>query len=187
MEGRTSIRHLLLAAVAMFVLSDVGYADQVTIQAGQGANIFLFQNAHPTATATDFRVVLLSQPQPAIGGGTGGPLFPDPHFEVGAAGGGFLRVIYDGGAGVPAGLIYAHSFPDWPVGTRFNVFFSYTIAGQIELLDAKVVGQGTATAQGKTTSTPEPITMLLLGTGLAGVAIKTRKRLKSRKSSKGRQ
>ena len=180
MKGRTSTRHLLLAAVAMFVLSDVSYADQIKIEAGQGANIFLFQNMHTTATATDFRVVLVSQPQPAIGGGEGGTPFPEAHFEVAAAGGGFLRVIYDSGPGVPAGLIYAHSFPGWPVGTTFNVFFSYTIGGVTELLEAKLVGQGTAAAQGKTTPTPEPATMILLGTGLAGVAIKMRRRLQRR-------
>ena len=34
---------------------------------------------------------------------------------------------------------------------------------------------------------PEPTTLLLLGSGLAGVAIKTRKRLKSRKRTQGSQ
>lgn len=183
MKGTTSIRHLLSAAAVILVLSAMVYADQITIQANQGANVFLFQNVHPTEqTATDFRVTLLSLPPPAIGAGTGGTPFPDAHFEEGGAlGGGFFRVVYDGGPGVPFGLIYAHSFPGWPVGTRFDVFFSYKIDGQIQLFGAKLVGQGsTATPQGQTTPTPEPTTMLLLGMGVVGVALRTRKKRKQR-------
>lgn len=179
MKRATSITRLLLAVVAVLVASGAVRADQITIQANQGANVFLFQNVHPTEqTATDFRVTLLSLPPPAIGDGTGGTPFPDAHFEEGGAlGGGFFRVVYDGGPGVPFGLIYAHSFPGWPVGTRFDVFFSYKIDGQIQLFGAKLVGQGsTATPQGQTTPTPEPATMLLLGAGLAGFAMNARKR-----------
>lgn len=47
-------------------------------------------------------------------------------------------------------------------------------------LNGNVVVQATRDGQ----SIPEPTTMLLFGTGLAGVAIKTRKRLKGRKSRK---
>ena len=48
----------------------------------------------------------------------------------------------------------------------------------------QLTGQATAP---EPNCTPEPTTMLLLGTGLAGVAIKTRKRLKHRKSRQGSQ
>ena len=185
MQGTTSIRPVLLAAVAILVFSNLGYAEQVTIQANQGANVFLFQNIQ-TTTATDFRVFLLTLGAPAIGNGDGGAPFPNAHFEQGAPiGGGFFLVTYDGGSGVPSGLIYAHSFPGWPVGTTFDVLFSYTnSAGQTELRNPKVVGQGGATAQGQTTPTPEPATLVLLGTSLVGVAIKTRTRLKRARGNK---
>lgn len=178
MKGRISLRQLLLAAVALFVFSEVGYADplKITIPA-PGVNTFVFQN-DSTERALDFRVVLASlPPPPAIGGGTGGTPFPDAHFELPATGGGFLRVIYDGGPGIAAGGMYTHSFPDWAVGAMFNVSFSY--AGGV-LRDPKVIEVNTSKGEGQTTPTPEPTTLFLLSAGLAGVAVKTRKRLKSR-------
>lgn len=181
MKGKISLRHLLFAAVAVFVFSTVGYADPLIISIpAPGVNTFVFVNAHPTATATDFRVVLASVPPPAIGGGFGGTPFPVTTLQLPAAGGGFLRVIYDGGPGIPAGGTYTHSFPNWPVGTMFNVSFSYIIGGQIVLLDPIVVTVNSSTGQGATNPIPEPTTMVLLGTGLVGVAIKTRKRFKER-------
>jgi len=176
MKRRISLRHLLLAAVAVFVFSGSSYADPLVIVTGPGANIFMFQNAHPTLTATDFRVVLLSVPPPAIGGGFGGAPFPVTNLQLPAAGGGFLRVIYDGGPGVAPGGIYTHRFPNWPVGTMFSISFSYLINGQIVLLDPIVIGQSASNPQGQTTATPEPATLLLLATGLSGFAAAIRRR-----------
>lgn len=182
MKRRILIRHVLLSAIAVFVLTEAAHADPLVIVTGAGGNSFVFQNAHPTATATDFRVVLLSVPPPAIGGGTGGAPFPVTTLQLPAAGGGFLRVIYDGGTGVAPGGMYTHSFPDWPVGTMFDVQFSYLIGGQIVLMDPVLVQRGAFTTQGETTSTavPEPMTLFLLGTGLAGVAAKVRGRRQAR-------
>jgi len=178
MKKRTLIRHVLLTAVAIFVLSDVGYADPllITTQAGQAANIFTFQNVHPTEVATDFHVVLLTPGPPVIGGGSfGGAPFPNLILVN-------PSITYIGGPGIQPGGLYTHGFTGWPVGTQFEVTFSYTINGQTVFMDPFIVITIASTAQGETIATPEPTTMLLLGTGLAGVAIKTRKRFKRRKS-----
>ena len=185
MKGRISFRHLLFALVAVLVFSVVGYADALITIPAQGVNTFVFQNAHTTATATDFRITVLaviSDPLPAIGGGFGGAPFPMATFQNPANSGGFHRVVYDGGAGIPAGETYTHSFPDWPVGAVFGVSFSYLIGGQVVFLDPKVLEVNTSNGQGFTRPVPELTTLLLLGTGLAGAAIKSRNRFKERKS-----
>ena len=181
MKRRISIRYVLLAAVAMFVLSDVGYADplRITTQAGQAANTFTFRNEHPTETATDFHVVLLTPGPPVISGASfGGAPFPNLILVNPA-------ITYIAGPGIPVGGLYTHAFVGWPVGTQFEVTFSYTINGQTVFMDPFVVITIASTAQGETIATPEPTTMLLLGTGLAGVAMKMRKTLKSRKTRQG--
>jgi len=114
-----------------------GQATSAIVTTGPGDNTICFVNGEELLTATDFKVVLLGVPPPAIGGGFGGTEFPVASFEVDAAGGGFLRVVYQagaGGTGVPAGEKYNHSFPGWPVGTQFRVSFSYSPTEQAPIL-----------------------------------------------------
>ena len=183
MKGRISLRHLLFAAVAVLVFSVVGYADPVLIFIpAPGVNTFVFQNVSDTLTATDFEVTVSTSFGLGIERGFGGAPFPVTTLQGPLVGGGFVRVVYDGGPGIPRGGTYTHSFPDWPVGTLFSVTFSSIIDGQRVLFDPRVLEVNRSAGQGFTTPTPEPTTLFLLGTGVVGVVIKTRKRFKRRKS-----
>jgi len=65
-------------------------------------------------------------------------------------------------------------------------FFGGSFSIFVPAGESRGVGAGLGVG-GSAQVVPEPTTMLLLGTGLAGVAIKTRKRLKTRKRAQGSQ
>jgi hypothetical protein len=72
-------------------------------------------------------------------------------------------------------------------GVAPGTFTSFSVTIRVfDLLDGAADGSARFTLRQHAT-VPEPTTMFLLGTGLAGVVIKTRKRLKSRKSGQGSQ
>jgi len=162
---RFACRCLLLYATATFAMTEASYAVPITIR--QGMDSFTFQNSDRMRTAEDFQVDLLSAPPPAIGRGAAGQPFPRATFQIPVPAGGFRRAIYDRGIlgnGVAPFGFYTHSFPGWPVGTMFDVHFSFSPS----LEDPVIVNQGHFITEGFTspTSVPEPSSLIIFGTGM---------------------
>ncbi len=158
----------------------------VLMLGGPAPQTYKFTNTQ-LITATDFKVSLAfpdQAPPPAIGGGNGGIPFPVTNLQLPAAGGGFLRVIYDGGPGIAPGGMHTHSFIGFPAGFKIEALFSYNNnpndlrEPQFELLSAG------ASAQGKTVaSVPEPTsTLSILALGTLGAASTLKRKLKPSQS-----
>jgi hypothetical protein len=80
--------------------------------------------------------------------------------------------------GAPFTASITHNFLGNPTASLAAPFQVQTSFNYMEVSPDQLMFGGTI----QTSAVPEPATMLLLGTGLAGVAIKMRKRLKNRKS-----
>lgn len=89
---------------------------------------WVFQNTQDLK-ATDVHISIRGSPglfiDPRSSGGA-----PFPNGRVGTVGDDFFgrpyrSAIFQGPPGIPAGGSYGLSFPGWPVGTQFDVLFSY--------------------------------------------------------------
>jgi len=194
-EITASIKNVVLTIGAVFLSAQVGYADPVTIDDPPNHNTVIITADGPTSfsflasnTVTDVHIFIVNG---RIGGGAGGPRFPQtiiptPCIAAGSGGQSGSCIVFFGEPGIPDGGAFTISFIGFPVNTEFHISFSRTFVGPsgetiTEYFEPIFLDEGKFSTEGTVRPVPEPATMLLLSTGLTGIAIKARKRFKSRK------
>ena len=199
------IRRLLLFSAAMLLLtsvSSVAYADSVTIVQGQTLTFTFTSAANPTVSGT--ATVTLSGNQLIVGvtntstdgttaiSGIGINTTPDITVTNFTASGGMSQFQFSsggGGLGNMEAIANANGRPrtlQQGANNSGQVIFTLdqTYASlNIDQITIHFISlpNGNSIKVNGTTPVPEPATMFLLGTGLAGVAAKMRKRRKAAK------
>jgi len=193
MVTRTQVRFIdyLLSTIVVLVIAQACYADPITIESNGddiidppnfttivlgtgGPRTFVLENPFVGLQAIDFHVFAVNV---LIRDAAGGDPFPFMHVPLPcfAAGGGFSCVTFDSGVGIPPGGKYTFDFNGFPDGATFHITFSAVANGMI-VFAGPLLEAGGGLGTGHVDAVPEPVTFLLLGTGLAGLAMKMRRR-----------